>query len=72
MQLDEGVRIQPVAAWSVSPIDNDDLGVGILKQGVDEPHSECARADHEIVGLHVHPRLALFFYTAGRFSATTN
>ena len=58
VQLDEGVRVQPVAAWTMAPIDHDDLGVGMLKQGVDEPHSECARTDHEVVGLHVHPRLS--------------
>ena len=58
MQLDEGVRIQPMAAWAVPPIDNDDLGVGMLNQGVDEPHPECACTDHEEVGLHVHPRLS--------------
>ena len=58
VQLDKGVRIQPVAAGAVPPIDDDDLGVGMLNQGVDEPHPECACTDHEVVGLHVHPRLS--------------
>jgi integrase len=53
VQLDEGIRVQPVATGAVPPIDNDDLGIGMLKQGVDEPHPECACTDHEVVSFHV-------------------
>ena len=34
---------------AVPPIDDDDLGVGMLNQGVDEPHPECACTNHEVV-----------------------
>ena len=37
----------------VPPIDHHDVGVGVLDQGVDEPHPECPSADDEVVGLHL-------------------
>jgi hypothetical protein len=38
VKLHERVRIQPMAAGSIVPIDQNDLGVAVVDQRVDERH----------------------------------
>ena len=50
MQLDERVRVEPVAAGRVAAIDEGDVHVRVIDQRVGERHAHGSRADDEIVG----------------------
>ncbi len=52
MKLDEGIRVQPVTARSMASLDDDDLGVGVFDQAVDERDAHRARTHDEVVGLY--------------------
>ncbi len=54
MQLNEGIRLEPVPTRPMPPIDHHDVGIGVFDEGVDEPHSQRTRADNEIVGVDLH------------------
>ena len=51
MEADERVGVQPVAARSVTPVDEHDLGVRVRDQRVGERHSRRTGSDDEVVGL---------------------
>ena len=53
VQLHERVRVEPVTAGSMAPLDHHDVGVAVLDQRVDERHPERAGTDDEIVGLEL-------------------
>ena len=53
VELHERVRVEPVAAGSMTPLDHHHVGVAVLDQRVDEGHPERAGADDEVVGLEV-------------------
>ena len=50
MQTHERIRLEPVPARRVSPVDHDDLGAGRVDQRVGEGHPRCAASDDEVVG----------------------
>ena len=52
VQPDEGVRVAPVPADAVAPVDQGHPGVGVVDQGVDEAHPHRPCTDHEIVDVH--------------------
>ena len=54
MQLNEGIRLEPVTTRPMPTIDHHDVGIGVFDEGVDEPHSQRTRADDEVVGLDLH------------------
>ena len=57
VQTYERVRVAPVAADAVAAVDEGDPHVGVVDQGVDEPHPHRPRTDHEVVDVHTarHP-----------------
>jgi len=50
MQMHERIRLKPVPARSVSTVDHDNLGAGLVDQRVGEGHSRGAASDDEVVG----------------------
>ena len=50
MQTHERIRLEPVPARRVSPVDHHDLGAGRVDQRVGESHPRCAASDDEVVG----------------------
>ena len=53
VQLHERVGVEPVAAGTMAPLDDDDVGVAVAKEFVDERHPERTGSDDEIVSLEV-------------------
>ena len=53
VQPDERVRVEPVTARAMPAVDEDDLGVRIGQQRVDERHPRCPRPDDEIISLQL-------------------
>jgi hypothetical protein len=51
VQPDEWVRVEPVAARAMPPIDEDDARIGLGDESVDKRHAGRPGTDHEIVGL---------------------
>ena len=51
MQSHEGVRVAPVPADAVAPVDQGHAYVGVVDQRVDETHAHGPRTDHEVVGI---------------------
>ncbi len=51
MEVDEWIRVLPMPAGRVATIDERDVHVGVIDQGVREGHAHRARAHHEVVGL---------------------
>jgi len=60
VELHERVRVQPMTARSMAPLDHHDIGITVLDHAVDERHPERAGTDDEVVRLElrvpVHPR----------------
>ena len=52
MQLDEWVRVKPMATWTMLAVDDHDVGVAGVDQGISESHSKRTGAHHEVVGLY--------------------
>src|SRR5258708_26073676 len=50
MQTHERIRLEPVTARRMSPVDHDDLGARRGDQRVGECHPGCAASDDEVVG----------------------
>ena len=60
MQPHERVRVEPVPARAVPPVDQRDPDVGMVDQRVGERHPGRARPDHHVVGLdHARHRLTV-------------
>ena len=60
MELDERIRVEPVAACRVPTIDQRDVHVGVVDQRVREGHAHRAGADDEVLGFQcAHRRLRL-------------
>ena len=51
VELDERIGVLPVAAGRVATVDERDVHVGVIDQGVGERHAHRAGADDEVVGL---------------------
>ena len=52
VESDEGVGVEPVAPGSVSPVDEQHLGLCVRgHQGIDEGHARRAGAHHQVVDL---------------------
>ena len=51
MQSHERIRLAPVAAYAVAPVDHGHVDVDVVDQCVDETHSHGPRADHEVVAV---------------------
>ena len=51
VQLDERVGVLPVPAGRVAAVDERDVHVGVVDEGVREGHAHRAGADDEVVGL---------------------
>ena len=51
MELDERIRVLPVPAGRVATVDERDVHVRVIDQGVREGHAHRARAHDEVVGL---------------------
>ena len=50
MQADEGVRLEPVPADAMAPVDQGHAYVGMVGQGVGERHPDGTGPHHEVVG----------------------
>ena len=53
VQPDERVRVEPVTAGAMPPVDEHDLGVRIAQQRVHERHPRRPRPDDEVIGLQL-------------------
>ena len=51
VELDERIRVLPVPAGRVATVDERDVDVGVIDQGVGERHAHGARAHDQVVGL---------------------
>ncbi len=59
MELHERIRILPVTARGVATVDERDMDVGMVDEGVGEGHAHRARTHHEVIGLQrAHRRTA--------------
>ena len=64
MEPDEGVRVQPVPAYAVPAIDQDNLDVCLVDKSVRKGQPNRTRVDHQVVrlehrkghGLHADPQ----------------
>ena len=62
MELDERIRVLPMTAGRMATVDERDVHVGVVDQGVRERHAHRARTHDEVVGLqraHRHVRASI-------------
>ena len=50
MQSHERIRVVPVAAGAVMAVYDHHAGIGFVKQGVSERHTDGTAADDEVIG----------------------
>jgi hypothetical protein len=61
----ERIRVEPVAARPVTPVDQHDLGLGVRQERVGECHSRRTGSHDQVVGLDLPDRQGFAFIVTG-------